>query len=102
MGFASLSDMSMASSREEREKAKQLYQELLADIKNMADDKAAEVRAAVITVLGDLADKDGIETVQAALKDDDAEVRKAAVEALGKLAAATMKSARLETPNRLI
>lgn len=102
MGFASLSDMSMAGSRKEREEAKLLYQELLAEIIGMAGDDEKDVRAAVATVLGELADKEGLDTIRAALKDNEADVRKAAVEALGKVAAAMIKSGRLETPNRLV
>lgn len=102
MGFASLSDMSMAASREEREKAKQIYQELIADIIGMSSDDEADVRAMVAKVLGELGDKDGLDTLRAALKDDEGDVRAAAVEALGKLAAAIIKSGRLETPNRLV
>ncbi|NDJ86346.1 MAG: HEAT repeat domain-containing protein [Chloroflexi bacterium] len=100
MGFMSLGDL-LASSREERLSAENLYKDIVETLIEMAGDDEAEVRAAAAKAMGMIAEKKVVPALKEALKDADKDVRAAATEALGKIAARMQGSITPEAPNKI-
>ncbi len=97
MSVSNLGDL-LASSRQERASAENMYQDIFQSLVDMLGDDEADVRAAAAKALGVIGDKKAIDSLKTALKDDEADVRAAAVEALGKIAALMKNNVAIESP----
>lgn len=100
MTLSNLGDL-LASSREERASAENIYKSILGELLEMIKDESPVVRTATAKALGIIGDRKVVPVLKEALKDDEADVRAAVVEALGKIAATMLNTGSIESPTRL-